>query len=52
MDARLLLALAALVFLAAGVQRIARDRVLQGAGRTWLMVGAIFAAVSAWLWLA
>jgi hypothetical protein len=48
MPAKYILAALAVIFLVAGTRR----RLTRGANpqfRTWLLVGAIFAAVSAWL---
>ena len=49
--AKYLLAVLALSFLVLGVGRLARDGGrIAPASRTWLLVGAIFGLVSAWLW--
>ena len=51
MQARTILTILALVFLAAAALRMVRERGRIGpAGKTWWLVGAIFAAVSVWLW--
>lgn len=51
MDARIILAVASAIFLVAGAVRVARDHGRFGpAARTWLMVGAIFGVVAAFLW--
>jgi hypothetical protein len=50
--AKYILALLSLVFLGAALLRVSKDAFrVTPASRTWLIVGAIFAAVSAWLWL-
>lgn len=52
MAAKYIVAVLALVFLALGFGRLARDGGrIAPASRTWLLVGAIFALVSAWLWM-
>jgi hypothetical protein len=50
MLAKYILALASLLFLVSGSVRFARDGSLGPAARTWLLIGAIFGAVSLWLW--
>jgi len=51
--AKYVLAALALVFLIAGVVRVARDSgSLHTQSKTWLLIAAIFGAVSAWLWYA
>jgi lysylphosphatidylglycerol synthetase-like protein (DUF2156 family) len=51
MAAKYILAVLAAVFLVLGFGRLARDGGrIAPASRTWLLVGAIFALVSAWLW--
>lgn len=51
MAARFIFAALSCIFLAAALWRIARDGFkLAPSSRTWLLVSAIFAAVSAWLW--
>jgi uncharacterized membrane protein HdeD (DUF308 family) len=51
--AKYILAALALVFLVASVMRVARDGgKLRPQSRTWLLIAAIFGAVSAWLWYA
>lgn len=50
MRAALVLALLALAFVLAGLLRLARGQGrLDPASKTWLLVGAIFALVGAWL---
>jgi hypothetical protein len=51
MAAKYILALLAAAFSVLGAAGIARSRrsAASGQARTWLLVGAIFAAVSAWL---
>ncbi len=50
MDARIILAIASVIFLIAGVVRVVRDGGRFGpAARTRLLVGAIFGAVAALL---
>ena len=52
MAAKYVVAVLALLFLVLGFVRLARDRGrIAPASRTWLLVGAIFALVSAWLWM-
>lgn len=49
--AKWVLAVLAVVFLALGALRLARDGGrLAPASKTWLIVGFVFALVSAWLW--
>ena len=51
MAAKYILAVVAAVFLLLAVGRIAKDQGRIGpAGRTWLIVALVFAAVSLWLW--
>ena len=50
MAARYILAAFAVVFLAAAVRRAGHDGgISHPKTKTWLLIGAIFAAVSAWL---
>lgn len=50
--AKTILALLSLLFLGAAMLRLSNDGFrITPASRTWLIVGAIFAAVSTWLWL-
>lgn len=52
MAAKTILAVLSAVFLAAGAGRLLRDGGRIGAAsKTWLLAGAMFAAVSIWLWL-
>ena len=52
MAAKTILGLLSLLFLGATLLRLSKDGFrVTPASRTWLIVGAIFAAVSAWLWL-
>ena len=52
MQARLMLTVLALVFLAAACLRCYRDGGrIAPASKTWFLTGAIFALVSTWLWL-
>jgi uncharacterized membrane protein HdeD (DUF308 family) len=52
MQARTILAVLAVVFLVAAVLRLVRDAgQIRPASKTWLLISAIFAVVSAWLWL-
>jgi uncharacterized membrane protein HdeD (DUF308 family) len=49
--AKYILAVLACAFVIAGCLRLARDGGRQHPqSRTWFMIGAIFAVVSAWLW--
>jgi uncharacterized membrane protein HdeD (DUF308 family) len=49
--AQFILALLAVAFLAVAVWRVSRDGFrLHPASRTWLLIAAIFGAVSTWLW--
>lgn len=50
MDAKIILAVLAALFLAAAVRRLRQDGGIGPASRTWLLVGTSFALVSAWLW--
>jgi hypothetical protein len=50
MTADQILAALAVLFAAIGGTRVANRRRLDPAGRTWLIVAAIFGGVSAWLW--
>ena len=53
MGAKYILAALALVFLIAGTARLVRDGGKPNPqSRTWLLIAAIFGAVSAWLWYA
>ena len=50
MAAQYILALLSMVFLVAGLRRVFRDAgKLHPQSRTWLLIAAIFAAVSGWL---
>jgi hypothetical protein len=50
-SARYILGTLAVVFLLLGVARMVRDGGrMDGAARTWLLIGVIFGAVSVWLW--
>jgi len=50
MAAKYVLAVFSIVFLIAAFVRLARDKGrIAPASKTWLLVGIIFAAVSAWL---
>jgi hypothetical protein len=49
MATKYLLALLSVAFLIAGALRLSRDGKLHPQSRTWLLVGAIFALVSTWL---
>ncbi len=52
MDAKQILAILAVVFLALGFRRLGQGGgAMTGQARTWLLVGGIFGAVSAWLFL-
>jgi len=51
MPARDILGLLAVVFLVLGGLRAIREGQVGPAARTWLMIGMIFGAVSAWTWL-
>jgi hypothetical protein len=46
-----ILGLLAVVFLVLGGLRALREGQVGPAARTWLMIGMIFGAVSAWTWL-
>jgi hypothetical protein len=49
--AKYILAILALLFLLAALWRLVRNGgKLQPQSRTWLIVAAVFAAVSVWLW--
>lgn len=51
MFAKYILAIAGSAFLVAALARLARDRGKVGpAAKTWLIVGGMFVAVSAWIW--
>jgi hypothetical protein len=51
MNAGLILAAGSVLFLVAALWRLSREGFKLGpAARTWLMIAAIFGAVSAWLW--
>jgi hypothetical protein len=51
LETKYVFAILAVVFVLLGVVRLARDRGRwHPQRRTWLLIGAIFAAVSAWLW--
>ena len=50
MAAKYILAFLSAAFLVAGARRLSRDAgKLHPQSRTWLLIGAIFALVSAWL---
>jgi hypothetical protein len=49
MAARYVLGTLAILFLVLGGIRIARERRVGPAARTWLLIGLIFGAVSLWL---
>jgi uncharacterized membrane protein HdeD (DUF308 family) len=49
-DARLVFTVLGPLFLVLGVGRCLAARRLHPQGRTWLLIGAIFSAVAAWLW--
>jgi hypothetical protein len=51
MAARDILGLLAVVFLVLGGLRAVSEGRVGPAARTWLMIGVIFGAVSAWTWL-
>jgi hypothetical protein len=51
MAAHYVLGCLAVVFLVLGGLRSFRDRKVGPAARTWLLIGVIFAIVSAWIWL-
>jgi len=52
MAAKYILGALSVVFLAAALRRLTRDRgKLQPQSRAWLLIAAIFAAVSTWLFL-
>jgi hypothetical protein len=51
MAARDILGLLAVVFLILGGLRAIREGRVGPTARTWLMIGMIFGAVSAWTWL-
>lgn len=52
MLAKYILGALALVFFAATISRLVRNgNHMDPAARTWLTIGIIFAAVSAWLWI-
>lgn len=52
MHAKGILAVMAVAFLAAAAWRVRRDNGrIAPASKTWLMVAAVFALVSAWLWM-
>ena len=51
MAAKYILAVLACTFVGLGVVRLSRgDRQRNAQARVWLLIGAIFAGVSAWLW--
>jgi hypothetical protein len=51
LPAKYILATLAVVFLLAGAARLLRDGgKANPQSRTWLLIAAIFSAVSAWLW--
>ena len=52
MAAKYILAGLSVVFLTMAAGRVARDGRIQPQSRTWLIVGAIFAVVSTWLFWA
>lgn len=50
MDAKYILGVVSLAFFAAGTKKLVRNRgTLSPQCRTWMLVGAIFGAVSLWL---
>jgi hypothetical protein len=51
MTAHYVLGCLAVVFLALGGLKSAREGKVGPAARTWLMIGVIFGVVSAWVWL-
>jgi hypothetical protein len=51
MWARYILGVLAVVFLVLGTVRVLRNGRIEPAARTWLTIGLVFGAVSAWLWL-
>jgi hypothetical protein len=51
MAANYILGCLAVLFLALGGLRSARDGKVGPGARTWLMIGVIFGVVSAWIWL-
>lgn len=51
MAARYVFGCLALLFLASGLARTARDGGVGPAARTWLLIGVIFGLVDAWLWV-
>ncbi len=52
MAAKFIIPLVGALFLVLAIARFAKDGGrLTPASRTWLLVGAIFSAVSVWLWL-
>jgi hypothetical protein len=51
MAARDILGLLAVVFLVLGGLRALHEGQVGPAARTWLMIGVIFGAVTAWTWL-
>jgi hypothetical protein len=51
MAARYILGCLSVVFLVAAAVRVARERAVGPAARTWLIIGMIFGAVSLWTWL-
>lgn len=51
MTAKYILGILGVAFLVAAGVRLARDRGQLGpAAKTWLIIGVIFSAVSAWTW--
>jgi hypothetical protein len=51
MAAQYILGCLAVVFLVLGSLRSAREGKVGPAARAWLMIGVMFAVVSAWIWL-
>jgi lipopolysaccharide export LptBFGC system permease protein LptF len=49
MTTKYILSILAVFFLLLGGARLLRDGALRPAAKSWLLVGGIFAAVSAWL---
>jgi hypothetical protein len=49
-SAPVILVVLAAAFLVAALWRLRRDGKLAGAGRTWLLVAVLFAAIGSWLW--
>jgi hypothetical protein len=49
-DAKLIFAVLGPVFLLLGFASLIRAGRMKPQAKTWLMIGAIFSAVAAWLW--